>query len=292
VTPLLLAASLEFGARNLWWASWPYEVKKQEARLSFSECTDKPLNLEKCTWGQKSENGKILLIGDSQAFAATEGVVAAGEKLGMRTVVSSRSGCPMSTLNSTGDKPIDCPSWQRDILEYALNSRPAVVVIANRSLGYTNLNKEWRTIIDSDGKVADSRNVLRLYSKGLEGVVELLVKSEIPVVILQNIPEAPSLIPLQPTLLNKMFPSIQPSSFDATESLAQRSHVASEEIRISRLSPLTSVVDPSHVLCNQNICTAKIGNRYLYQDIWHLSEDGSHLLSPLIQESILSLTTP
>ena len=83
-----------------------------------------------------------------------------------------------------------CRSWQQSIVEYALETRPAAVVIANRSGGYVHPEVGWRTAARDDGGRADSVDeAADLWRKGLEPVVRELSEAGIPVLVLAAVPE-------------------------------------------------------------------------------------------------------
>jgi hypothetical protein len=229
-------------------------------------CTDALFDPDRCTWNKGAVNGTVLLLGDSEAYAVADGVVAAATRLGMSTVVSSRSGCPFLTLNSTGHKTRDCPAWQGQMLRYALDTRPAVVVIANRSSGYTRPESGWRTVMDNQGRVADSANAMSLYESGLNDLVSTLRSAGIGSVLVQNAPE-----PGQQTAGT--------GSFSSAASIANRSRAARAEALVVSANPETVLFDPIPALCPSGLCPLSTKGANLYRDHWHLTRDGSLLLA-------------
>jgi peptidoglycan/LPS O-acetylase OafA/YrhL len=281
--PLACAALVGLGARAAWWMEWPSNLVGQDNHVAYEHCTDQPFDPGKCTWNQGLTGGQVLLAGDSQAYAAADGVIEAAQSLGMSTVVSSRSGCPVSSLDTTGDKPYDCPSWQRQVLDFALSTKPRAVVIANRSTGYTNSG--WRTTISEDGAVANSTNAVSLYAAGLTDAVRELRAAGIPVIILQNIPE-PDQVEAQPSLFRRAFPPTTSSAFDPADTLARRAPVALVEGSIAGEHPGTVVVDPVKVLCQTDACPMERDGEPIYLDPLHLTREGSLLLSPTLADAI------
>jgi peptidoglycan/LPS O-acetylase OafA/YrhL len=272
-----------FGLKGEWWVSWTGNTTPQESRIAFTECTDMPFNPTMCTFGESATGEFVLLVGDSQAYSFAEGVIEAAASLGLSTVISSRSGCPFSGFDTSGAKPLDCPTWQREMLNYAKNKNPRVVLIANRSTGYTN--EGWRTMVDKLGGVSNSNKVLA-YSQGISSVVKEVTESGTPVIILQNIPE-PNMNIFQPTLFQKLFPNFIKTSFDARESLSLRAPVALAERSILRQFPNSFLFDPVADLCVENICKLFKDSKPLYSDNSHLSKEGSLLLSPSLRGVIL-----
>lgn len=282
----MLALLVAFGASTVWWMDWPLTLAK-ENQIALNSCTDQPFNPTECTWNNNSSTGHILLAGDSQAYAAADGVVEAARLLGLSAVVSSRSGCPLSSLDTTSDKPLDCTSWQGQIIEYALSTKPRAVVIANRSTGYTN--DGWRTMVSQDGTAANFTNAISLYESGLSEIVQTLRRVGIPVIILQNIPE-PEQVDTPPSLLGRLLPPSTSSTLDASDTLTKRAPVALAERRIAMKSPGTLVVDPIDVLCQDAKCDLRSNGEDIFLDPWHLTREGSLLLSPTFYDAILKVT--
>lgn len=282
IFPLFCLSVFGVGLMNQWWVSWPQSIKPQEQRIAFMNCTDQLFDPTRCTFGKNSSEEKILLVGDSQAYAFTEGVIQAATSLGLSAVVSSRSGCPLSSLDTTGDKPLNCPAWQKEILDYIMDSKPKVVLIANRSSGYTN--EGWRTMIKHSGEIAT--NKVSLYESGLSRVVDKITQVGIPIIVLQNIPE-PNFKTFQPTLLHKFLPNLRRFDFDASKTLSLRAPVAAAEHSITNKYPKSFLFDPSNVLCNGTKCKAIKDSKSLFIDDWHLSEEGSLLLAPSLRKTIL-----
>lgn len=261
----------------------PSTLAGQYNHVAYKFCTDRPFDPSKCTWNEELAGGQVLLVGDSQAYAAADGVIEAAQSLGLGTVVSSRSGCPLSTLDTTGEKPYDCPSWQRQMLDFALSTKPRAVVIANRSTGYTNSG--WRTTISKAGDFATSANAVSLYVGGLNEAVRQLNTAGIPVIILQNIPEHDQ-VEAQPSLVRRVFPMTAPSAFDLTETLERRAKVAAAERSIAQSHPSVLLVDPFTILCQENACPMYIDDAPIYLDPWHLTREGSLLLAPALAGTI------
>ena len=71
-------------------------------------------------------------------------------------MVTSHTGCPFLARESSGVHNYPCRAWQKSIVAYALESRPAAVVISNRSAGYVRPEWNWRTAATDRGGMASS----------------------------------------------------------------------------------------------------------------------------------------
>ena len=291
LTPLAFAGMVWFGARAGWliWttasASGQSEQGQYDHVAMSRGCTDQPFDASVCTWNNGGANGKVLLVGDSQAYAHADGVIAAAAQLGMSTTVSSRSGCPFSTVDTTGGKPYDCPSWQQQLLKYALDTRPNVVVIANRGSGYTRPEIGWRTFIEKDGTVASVATATSLYQSGLNDVVKSLREAGIGVVIFQDIAE-PDRLDQGTSILRLILPATGPNSFDPTTAIANRARAAKAEAAVASANPGTVLYDPIPTLCPSGECPLTIEGASLYLDTAHLTREGSLLLTRSLKEAI------
>jgi len=273
LTPLAFAGMLLVGAQA-GWLIWPsaatsgqYDPGVYDHVAMSRGCTDQPFNPDLCTWENAGANGRVLLVGDSQAYAYADGVIEAAAQLGMSTTVGSRSQCPFSTLGIMGPKAFDCPSWQRQLLKYALDTRPDVVVIANRSPSYT-------------GSETDTS----LYESGLDGVVKALREAGIGVAILQDIPNPRSVD--QVSILRRIFPVAADSSFESTATIAERASAAKAEAAVASANPGTVLYDPIPWMCTSRGCPLTIGGASVYLDPAHLTRYGSLLLTPSLKDAI------
>lgn len=227
----------------------------------------------------------MLLAGDSQAWSWADGVIEGAALVGFDTVVSSRSGCPFAAIDTTDEKSLDCPSWQGQVLDHALKTRPRVVVIANRSSGYTRPELGRRTVLDGKGRPASAATAEGLYEAALESVVTTLRGAGIGVVILQNIPEPPRMED-RASLLRLLVPAPARGPFDTGPSLAIRARAASAESRVSAGDPGTVLYDPIPLLCPAGACPFRMGGRSVYLDSSHLTREGSIHLANSLGETI------
>jgi len=285
--PLVCASILGFGASKVWWMSWPQaDTSSQSAHVAYEFCTDKEFDPDRCAWNEAMTRGQVLLAGDSQAYAIADGAIEAARMLGMSTVVSSRSGCGLLSLDTTGAKPYDCPMWQREIIDFALETKPSVVLIANLSSGY--VNPGWRNVMPENAGAIRMLSLSSLYEEGLSDVVKELNEVGIPVVIVQNIPE-PDFVQALPSILRKVYPSKEIVEFESTGTLARRAQAALIESRVAQKYPGTTLFDPAETLCETGRCQLVTNGNPNYLDPRHLTREGSLLLVPQLRVSMLKL---
>jgi len=241
-------------------------------------CVNIDLDPERCRFGPAESRGTILLAGDSQAYAFADGVIAAGERLGLDTVATSHTGCPFLGLESSGKHGFPCAAWQRSIVEWAHANRPAVVVIANRSSGYVRPGKRWRTIAGEDGKRARSVEVaVARYRDGLERVVRELTSAGLPVVLIASIPHMDGFV--ERTSLLTAAVGAQPFEVARADAEEDRRPAIEVERRLAEAIQGVALFDPIPTLCSAVVCAADRDGRTMYRDETHLSIAGSLLLT-------------
>jgi peptidoglycan/LPS O-acetylase OafA/YrhL len=284
--PLAFAGMLGVGARAQWWMNWETATTLENDYVAMSRgCTDRPFDPDLCRWGTDLPNGTIFLVGDSQAYTFADGVIEAAARLGMNTVVSSRSGCPFSTIDTTGTKPLDCHSWQLQTLLYALRTKPDAVVVANRSSGYTRPESGWRTFIDMNGKAATPDNAMISYEIGLKDVTKQLRDNGIGVVIIQDIAE-PERLDGNSSIIRRLLP-VHPVSFDPMISIANRSRAVDAESMVAYQNSGIVLYDPIPVLCQERLCPfVTPTGKSIYIDKWHLTRDGALQLAPSLVKAL------
>lgn len=296
--PLALAWMLGVGARSQWWMQWPASATSVAAdHLAMSQgCTDQPFNPALCTWNKGAANGTVLLAGDSQAYAAADGVIAAATRLGMSTTVSSQSRCPLSTLD-TAKASYGCPGWQQQMLAYALNTRPDVVIIANRSSGYTRPDAGGGAAGDAaQGAVASPASgagaaspaaaaSARLYASGLNDVLRTLRAARVGVVVLQGIPE-PAILENHTSILRRFLPIATPVSFDPAAGIAGHLPWSDAEAVVAAANPGTVLYNPLPALCPTRTCPLVERGASVYLDTDHLTREGSLLLTASLGAAI------
>jgi hypothetical protein len=282
--PIVAALVLWVGGGHGWGLSWPPSDDDHAAMKRG--CVDSQFDPAKCRWSAGGSGaGEVLLAGDSQAYSLADGVIAAGRALSLDTVVTSRSGCPFANVDTSGTKTLDCPSWQHEVLAYALEHHPVAVIIANRSAGYTNPEAKWRKVLDPSGEpVVDARAATSTYAAGLADFVTRLADAGIRTVVVQNIPEPEHLARL--TLMSRWLGLTGPASFDASRTVQSRDMVAHAELTIAPGAKGVAIYDPMTALCDGLSSPLKLGSSPAYIDTFHLSRQAALQLAPGLKAAI------
>ena len=292
VPPILVAGILWQGANHLWWVSWPDNRDQQLALQIAKECVDVPFSPTQCTFGADSTSGIVLVAGDSQAYAAVDGILAAAEPLGLQVVVTSQSGCPFIVGGVDPATSDNCLEWQREVLDYVEQTRPAAVVVANRSAGYVNREWNWVPLVDGEGRAArSSDDAAAIWQASLSKLVRTLAETSTPVLVLSPIPDlddrgdSRSLWDLWSRGGVAATPKASRVEYEAT-----RARVIAAERHVEADNPNARRVDPGQLLCGDEVCPRTLDNKAIYLDWGHLNRDGSLVLTPLWREALQQAT--
>lgn len=242
-----------------------------------------------CT-NEVSADGKlVLVVGDSQAQSAGDGVFSAGNELGVRVIGFQADGCPMSA-RSTVKESEWCPNVQNAYVDSILRFNPDVVIFVNRydqvvQGAFTKGSNDFRVPF-ADGHLPTNRE------EQLQSVVESLsekvteVRNLGPKVIVML--ETPTVLMPEPNLLSKMFKLVRSAELNqALEWNRVRDEIATE-IR-AKLSGIEGVqiVDPSSNLCGEYPkCSAVSGGLITHWEKQHLNRIGSLQLTQFWKSTI------
>lgn len=222
--------------------------------------------------------GKLVLVGDSQALAASEGVLEASRQIGVRAVGFGGSACPMLADPPRGRADRCAPVQQRyraliDLVD------PTVVVIANyftiQDPGTIESAWDDRRIVGRTGRVPRTdRAQIDAFLSSLRIEVRRLVGEDRHVVVmLQPPPGAFS----DRTLFERAFPDrATPKELGLDVLVEQRRLVADRVLAEFGAESGVSVFDPRWLVCgNPDSCVVSAEERVMYADVDHLNPRGS-----------------
>jgi peptidoglycan/LPS O-acetylase OafA/YrhL len=242
-------------------------VKADTHILRTSDCVDVDFSPLRCSWGNASSAKSILLVGDSQAYAAADGFIEAASRVDAKISVGSISGCPFLNVQTSGRKIVDCEKFKSDVLKYIERTRPNVVIIANRTSGYLNPESGWRTFVTDTGEMVKSAiDARKIYEAELAGLVTRIQKTS-HVVLFQNIPEPENIG--SPSSIWSYLVNRESYSGTAKTKVFTDIKVRSLETRLSTQYDFT-LFDPYKVLCRDQ-CLFGIDAKDKFMDSWHLS---------------------
>jgi hypothetical protein len=221
-----------------------------------------------------------------------DGVIEAANSLGLSTTVSSKSGCPFIEKGHVWPAENSCEDWQGQMLNYALTTRPKVVVIANRSSGYVNKEWGWATLSKVPGgqPVPSTPEAAVVWERALSAISQKLQAEGIGVIVVNPIPDINNRSDSGggATIISDVFQWTEPHRIQATRLQAERARELALKAERVTASRITGVVlfDPIPVLCDSIECPKIKDGLALYLDWGHLTREGSLLLAPSLVETI------
>lgn len=244
----------------------------RDKRLLFNrECMDKDLELEICELFISNDAPTVFLVGDSQAYAAADGVSKAINSLNLNFSAASASGCPFLESDSTGPKSFDCNIFKERVWNYILSEKPKLVVLANRTNAYLEPELHWRTLMKADGSPAKSSvEATEIYKASLVTMSDKLQKIGSKLVIFQNVLE-PKNIGLPESIFNYFL--FREEFLSGYSSYSLNSKARDVEAALKDAGSLY-LFDPNFIICD-GTCGDKVYVRNFFEDHTHLSRSGS-----------------
>lgn len=245
-----------------------------------------------CSNNIASDSTGVLLLGDSNALAASSGLFAATRSLGIRAVAFAGAGCPL-LRGVPFDKAATCPIVQESYRQIVADVDPEIVVIVNRLDLYVGplahyIDDDHR-LISSDGRPLETeKENLRAVANAVRAEVDDLVAQGKKVVVMLQPP--PGVITGR-TLFEKWFPYLSNADRLGVGAVVEQRIKIRESITKS-LNGLPGVVvmDIGTVICGrEDFCEAVEGEELLYSDFSHLNNAGSLRLTDSFVEVFSAL---
>lgn len=225
----------------------------------------------------------ILLIGDSQAGAASDGVAEAANQLGMKFAVWYNNGCPVFPRPT--EERDDCPFFQSQLPKVISMTRPSLIVVANSSTLYTTRGGQRGALtirLESGGLAKNSAESVQSWVDGLRAILDSNLFGPVPVLLLQEVPSSDfSRVSL--------FRRTAQGSVVSLKYFYDRNHVISKERQYLENLQSVELLDPADVICPDEQCRSVLEGHSIYADQYHLSPFGSRLLTSELVSHISGL---
>lgn len=268
---------------------WPAAVLVHEAAArdfiqDWSRCrtaADGPLHgIEVCALGPDGPP-RLIAWGDSHLRAMKEGLDLAAHEAGVPAALIWRAGCPplfdvgKTETAATRQQDAECRAANARIRDALLADAPARLLLVGR----------WSYYAEGAGVGLDAHNRITLdrpYAAAVRDTLATLAGAGIEVSVLRQVPEAPAY-----------------SSLAVARAMARGAPVPPETLRVPRaaaeareaagLGPFAAaaqegrinLIDPWPALCDNRVCSVMNGDRPLYFDTNHLTNEGARRLRHL-----------
>lgn len=276
---LMVGATTTFGLRE----TVAGGAKGSWAYTSGCQMSELPFPVEKCSHLVEQSVGTVLLIGDSQAGAISDGVLSATNSLNLNFVVWYNDGCPIFPRPT--EERSDCSNYQNSIPEVISIVEPDLIIVANKSslYGMGSGQHGGLTIKNADGSTPDTYNeTIQMWTYGVQ---EIFHSEEFSSSLILYFQQVPTSKPVSPTLIRR---SQRNSSFDLSFSANRNKIIQVEKQALKSFTNIT-LFNPADNLCPNNRCFSSIDGNSVYSDEYHLSPYGANFLAPSIGQVIKQL---
>ena len=287
---MTFSSGLQIGAALLLLigASTKYGLETNElpgAKGSFAyergcQMTEAPFPDGSCLFVGNETAPLVLLIGDSQAGAISDGFKAATHKLKLNFAVWYNDGCPI--FPRATQERVDCQPYLDALPGLIQQLQPDVIAIANKSTLYTTAGAQrgGLTIPKDDGSLPKTYSEsITMWTNGLIEQFTLPEFEAIPLLLFQQVPPAK---PINPTLLKSDHNNYQ---FHLNSVQDRNKLITTESNSLASYSHITTL-DPAKTLCPNGTCFMSQDDKSVYSDEFHLSPDGSILMKDDISRAI------
>jgi peptidoglycan/LPS O-acetylase OafA/YrhL len=245
-----------------------------------------------CLWRTPDDKGKVVVVGDSHAWAINDGMVDAALDAGYGENLIFRSGCPFADVIRVVDEPVlqrACRDFVTSKVEAIERERPALVVLVSNQNQY--IHSDDYTLRDPlTGRTGrDEATRARIWRDGLTRTLQRFARRGIPTVVVSSVPH------LDP-FKNRLCPAwrrvtdpvgcARTVSRDRVEAVQRAGRAATR--KAVQAVPGSHIVDFDDVLCPAATCSTYRDGKWIYRDETHLSPLGATLLVPEIERSVIA----
>ncbi len=241
-------------------------------------CVNTAFNRRAADSGPQPRPARFWWSGDSQAYAWPTAPSPLQPASATTPSCRATPAAPSSAVSPAAATTTPAGRGRSRSSSTRWRTKPAAVLISNRSGGYVRPELKWRTAATDAGGMATSvKDAASLWRKGMEPVVAQLSKAGIPVIFVSAIPEMHGYTN-GTSLLSNAFGT---RDFDIPREEAEtlRRPAIDVENALAKAYPGVSSFDTFPALCDNASCWAVRDGQVLYQDEEHLSVDGSKLLT-------------
>jgi peptidoglycan/LPS O-acetylase OafA/YrhL len=262
-----LAASVWMGRSGSFYGLFPRSEGKEANFASANGCGwSDPGWSRRCIFGSRKTGApQLLLIGDSNARAASDGLILAARENDWSVVLGVRAGCP--ALFSTIQVDADCAKLNAERLTLIREIRPDVIIIVNHWLNYRDV---------------DPFQEPRGWTQALRDSVTTVHSLRIPLVIQHQIPVCRSTNSLIRSLLaNRGWES----AYQCTSTESEDRYIQEVIDYVDRQCSSGSTVPCHTVDITESLCTHReecrsfVKGINFFSDSSHVSPSGSQVAS-------------
>ncbi len=257
--------------------SWAYKAGCQ--------ATEQVFPIETCLVKGDDTTNTVLLIGDSQAGAISDGVKAATEMMGISFAVWYNDGCPVFPRPTLERE--DCDPFLKALPDLISLLNPSVIVVANKSTLYTTggAQRGGLTIPKQDGQLPKTYSEsIEMWIQGLQVQFNKAPFNEKQILLVQQVPTSK---PISPTLVNRNQKNYR---FNINSDQDRNQLIKDETSSLTKYRNVT-LLDPARTICSNGSCKVTDNGKTVYSDEFHLSPFGALLLKQQLTTALEKMIT-
>ena len=231
---------------------------------------------DSCVYSNVKGERTAILVGDSMAKSLSDGFTSAAQNLGMRSLVFSLPGCPYLYEGSPIVANDECTSWRSNVFSVIGSTYPDVLVIANLNSLY----------IDLIGQVTSPQNAVLNWGEELDKTLKNLTPVVDSILIIQPPPKFLKDVTYDISLFKSVGLDENRSDVVARRYAANMIETETAEIN----SPQVQIYNFDDIFCGEKMCSQMVNGQLMFEDVNHLTPQGSLLLLDSLEERFRKLT--
>jgi hypothetical protein len=254
----------------------PREAEDQRSRMYADGCHLERRDTEspECVYGNPSSKTTVVLFGDSHAMHWFPALNALAKEHNWRLVGLSKAGCPPAEVHrynaALRREYSECVTWrERTLKRITEEERPSMVV--------TSMLNPYGVM--EDGKRLGREASEKVLEEGYVSTLERLRRTGAEVVIIKDVPHAHKDIP---ECISRALDHLEDCAIPRSKAfnyppVNDRAAAKVEEVHL---------IDPTAVLCLEQVCPAVIGDALLYRNGDHLTPTYVRTLTPWLSKQL------
>jgi peptidoglycan/LPS O-acetylase OafA/YrhL len=233
-------------------------------------------NADSCVYTNAESERTAILVGDSMAKSLSDGFTSAAQKLGMRSLVYSLPGCPYLYEGSPTAANDACTAWRSNVFSVISSIHPDILVIANLNSLY----------LDLIGQATSPQNAELTWAAELDSTFKNLATVVDSILIVQPPPKFEKDVTYDISLARSI------GLEEKRSEVIARRYVANmvENKTVESNSPQVQIYNFDNIFCGEEMCSQVVNGQLMFEDVDHLTPQGSLLLAGQLQERFRQLT--
>jgi len=254
----------------------PRDAEDQRSRMYADACHLEQSETEppECVYGNPSSKTTVVLFGDSHALHWFPALNKLAKENDWRLVGLSKSACPPAEVRiyskSLRREYRECDEWRARALQRITQKEDPSLVV-------TSMLNPYR--VREDGKRLDRKASNEALADGYVSTLEKLRSNGAAVVVIKDIPHPDKDVP---ECVSRTLDHLH----DCAVSRSKAFNYPPINARAAEKVEGVRVIDPTPVLCLEQMCPAVIGDALVYRNGAHLTPTYARTLAPWLGERL------